>query len=73
MDDSTLKRKSVAIGCRRIEGRHTHQNIAAVIDVIHKEFEIDPDKIIASVTDSASNMVKMFEKYGINEDELDGK
>lgn len=73
MDETTLERKSMALGCRRIEGRHTHQNIARVVDDIHRQWNIEAEKVIASVTDSASNMVKMFEKYGITEDEMDGK
>ena len=71
IEPETLDRKSAALACERIRGRHTYDVIAAKISQIHGEFQIQ-GKVSATVTDNGSNFVKAFKEYGGNEmDETD--
>lgn len=63
IDEKTLDRKSRA--CRRFESPHTADRIASLLFSIYGEFGI-ADKIIATVTDNASNFVKAFKDFGIS-------
>lgn len=60
-----MDRKSCAIACRRFEGDHTYDRVAKMIIDIHSSFEVN-DKVVATVTDNASNFAKAFREFGIN-------
>lgn len=67
-----MKRKSVAIACKRFEGPHTSERIATLLDEIHQNFELNPEKLTSTVTDNASNFAKAFKVYGIDADQNEG-
>ncbi|CAI5682826.1 unnamed protein product [Oreochromis niloticus] len=68
IESDTLDRKSAALACERIRGRHTYDVIAAKISQVHAEFQIQ-GKVSATVTDNGSNFVKAFNEYGDSETE----
>lgn len=72
IEPETLDRKSAALACERIRGRHTYDVIAAKVSQIHAEFQIQ-GKVSATVTDNGSNFVKAFNEYGgcEKDDEMD--
>lgn len=63
IEESTYKRFSYAIACRRIKGTHNYLNIAKCISVIIKQYSLDVTKISHTVTDNATNFGKAFRMY----------
>lgn len=61
--DDSLKRRKVAIACRRFKGRHTYDKIASELEDIFSEYGMTYEKIVACVTDNGSNFVKAFQEY----------
>lgn len=57
--DSTLQRNKAALACKRIRGRHTYDVIGAEIEEIHSLYGLH-GKVVATVTDNASNFAKAF-------------
>ena len=64
--DENLKRKSYAIACRPLEGRHDYQNISNAISNVHNEFNLTAPKLMATLTDNARNFVKAFKIFVLN-------
>ena len=62
LDKTNLSRKSAALACRRMEGRHTYDVIAKELVKIIQDFKIQK-KASNAVTDSGSNFVKSFRVY----------
>jgi hypothetical protein len=62
IDESSLKRVSAAVACRRLKGSHTYDVLAAVLEKIHSEFGIQ-DKTTKTTTDNGSNFCKAFDMY----------
>lgn len=60
-----MERRSGTLGCVRFTGCHTFDKIAEKLDDIRRQFSICDRKIVATVTDNASNFVKAFKEYGI--------
>jgi hypothetical protein len=60
--DDALQRKSACLTLRRMNGSHTFDAIAAVLDKIHAEFDIRR-KIICTTTDNGSNFIKAFSVF----------
>lgn len=56
---NTLERKSNALACRRIYGRHTYDKLADIIESVLNEFKIT-SKVSHIITDNASNFAKAF-------------
>ena len=52
----------MTLAVRRLESSHTGRYIRDVIDHVLTEWDIEPSKIIASLTDNGSNMVAAFRK-----------
>lgn len=57
--NSTLQRNKAAVACKRIRGRHTYDVIGAEIEEIHSSYGLH-GKVVATVTDNASNFIKAF-------------
>ncbi|XP_030757697.1 uncharacterized protein LOC115883472 isoform X2 [Sitophilus oryzae] len=64
--DQDLSRQSVALACRRFEGTHSFDKIGELLDEIHRGYNLDNTKILATVTDNGSNFVKCFKEFGIH-------
>ncbi|ROL50607.1 hypothetical protein DPX16_23877 [Anabarilius grahami] len=57
--NSTLQRNKAALACKRIRGRHTYDVIRVEIEEIHSSYGLH-GKVVATVTDNASNFAKAF-------------
>ncbi|XP_046604998.1 uncharacterized protein LOC124297738 [Neodiprion virginianus] len=66
IDQGNLQRKSAAIACRRFSGTHSYDRIAALLTEIHSTFKLNPEKVVAVVTDNGSNFIKAFRVFGVN-------
>lgn len=62
VDSSTLQRKSAALSCCRIYGRHTYDLIASTLESVHIKYKID-QKVCSTTTDNGSNFVKAFSMF----------
>uniref|UniRef100_A0A1A8L117 HAT C-terminal dimerisation domain-containing protein n=2 Tax=Nothobranchius pienaari TaxID=704102 RepID=A0A1A8L117_9TELE len=60
--NSTLQRNKAALACKRIKGSHTFDVIGAEIEEIHSTYGLH-GKVVATVTDNASNFAKAFRVY----------
>lgn len=69
--DDELNRHSRAIACRRFKGQHTFNKIAEVLEHVHLCFDLDPYKVVSTVTDNGSNFVKAFKEYGVKFEDAD--
>ena len=63
--DNELNRKSFTFSCRLFEGSHTFDRIGAILQEEHVKFGLFVPKLVATVTDNASNFKKAFKEYGI--------
>lgn len=64
--DNYFKRRSAALACRRFKGANAFKCIKDLLLEIYSDFDIDPTKIVCSVTDNGSNFVKAFKIFGVN-------
>uniref|UniRef100_A0A671QI13 HAT C-terminal dimerisation domain-containing protein n=1 Tax=Sinocyclocheilus anshuiensis TaxID=1608454 RepID=A0A671QI13_9TELE len=67
MDRNTLKGNKAALACKRLRGRHTFDVIAAELEQIHSSYGL-LNEVVATVTDNASNFIKAFKTYQIQEE-----
>lgn len=65
IDNTSLERRSTALACRRFRGTHSFDKIAQLLHEIHLEFGLDSKKIVATISDNASNFVKAFRLFGV--------
>lgn len=59
---STLQRNKAALACKRMRGRHTFDAIASELEQLHSSYGV-LNKVVATVTDNASNFIKAFKTY----------
>lgn len=59
INNTTLKRESAALACRRLKGKHTYDVLAEAINSVFTEYHIQ-NKICCVTTDSGSNFIKTF-------------
>uniref|UniRef100_A0A3P9KHU5 HAT C-terminal dimerisation domain-containing protein n=1 Tax=Oryzias latipes TaxID=8090 RepID=A0A3P9KHU5_ORYLA len=71
-NQDTLERHKAALACKRVRGRHTFDVIAAELEQIHSSFSL-LNKLVATVTDNASNFVKAFKTFPPPESDEDEK
>lgn len=64
IESDTFERKNAAIACRRFKGSHTYDKVAEMIADIHADHDLKLSKIVKTVTDNGSNMVKAFDVFG---------
>lgn len=69
LDPNTLCRKSSSLSCNRFRSPHTNDRIAEQLHDINSKYEIVP-KIVATVTDNASNFAKAFKVFGITSNSI---
>ena len=62
ISSTTLERHKAAIACKRIRGRHTFDLIGSEIEHVHSTYGL-VGKVVATVTDNASNFAKAFRVY----------
>lgn len=62
----TLNHHKAALACKRLRGRHTFDVIAAELEQIHSSYGL-LNKVVATVTDNASNFIKAFKTYQAGE------
>lgn len=62
IDKATLERNKAALACKRVRGRHTFDVIAAELESIHASYGV-LNRVVATVTDNASNFVKAFKTF----------
>jgi len=67
IEEDTLERRSAALACARIKGRHTFDVLAAKMTEIHAEYKLQ-HKVRATITDNGSNFVKAFREFQTPED-----
>ena len=60
--DSELNRKSAAIACARLKGRHTHDVLARSLDSVLKDYSIQ-NKVSGAITDGGANFIKAFSVF----------
>jgi len=60
------ERESVVLACRPFPSPHTCDHVGELLDEIHSEFGLSNEKIVATVTDNGSNVVKAYEEFGIS-------
>lgn len=69
--EDNFERKSAALACTRIYGRHNCEMVIAKIQEIHSSYNIE-SKIRATVTDNGSSFVKAFKEF-LPEDEREAE
>lgn len=71
VDPNTLERKSFALSCAEFESPHNNERIAEHLQLIHSQYGLMREKIVATVTDNASNFVKALREFGDGSNEFD--
>jgi hypothetical protein len=77
--DGDFNRYLRLLACEPFDNPHTGDRIAEVLDSVHMEFGLTTRKLVETTTDSASNNLAAFKKFGIknmplpleNDEELD--
>ncbi len=64
-----MSRNSVSLSCQRFVGSHTYDAVAKKIFYVHKGYDLDVNKITATITDNASNIGNAFKEYVSNASE----
>ncbi|XP_051510176.1 uncharacterized protein LOC127415457 [Myxocyprinus asiaticus] len=65
--ENSLERRSAALACTRIQGRHTCETVIAKIQEIHAFYNIE-SKVRATVTDNESHFVKASKDFSSEDD-----
>lgn len=60
-----FERKSAALACKRLFGKHTADRIYDTIRDINSDFGLSATNIVMTVTDNGSNFVKTFKDHGV--------
>lgn len=63
IDAGTLKRQKAATACKRFRGQLTHDANATELEDTFSLYGLTNNKMTACVTDSGSNLVKLFKKH----------
>ena len=61
-----MTRKSAVLACKRILGRHTHDNLAKHLEEILVSYGLSDKVGGGCVTDNAANFVACFEAFGVS-------
>lgn len=60
-----FERKSVALACKRLFGKHSAELIFSTINDLNTDFGINASNLVMAVTDNGSNFVKAFKDHGL--------
>jgi len=60
INENIYDRSSYVLGCRRIKGSHTYDNITEIINEITQTYKINNSKISQTIIDNISNFGKAF-------------
>lgn len=71
--DKNMERRSELLAVRHFPNPHTGERIAEVISAVHEEFNLNESKIVSTVTDNGSNIVKAFKDFGVRVIDDDGE
>lgn len=71
IDAVIIQRKSAALTCLRVTGRHTYDIIAASVESIHNKYSISA-KVTMTITDNGSNFVKAFNMFAEDQQQDSG-
>ncbi|VVC29757.1 Ribonuclease H-like domain [Cinara cedri] len=66
IDEDSLERKTASLACRRFRGALSQDKFANILHGVYYKYNLNAAKIIATVIDSNSNMVKAFKVFGGN-------
>ena len=66
--NSDHHRRATTLAVRRLFTSHTAANIRSAVDEILEEWDIEPSKVSAVITDNGSNMIAAF-KANLSKDE----
>lgn len=69
LDPTSRKREHAVLACRRLQGHHTFDILAAAMADIHFRFNIQ-DKVTRTTTDNAANFKKAFVQFSSESDVL---
>ena len=64
--DENNERQSMVLACKRIIGRHTHDNLAKHLEEVIEFYGLFDKVGGGCVTDSAANFVKCFKVFGLD-------
>lgn len=68
--NENLERKKLGLGCKRLTGSHTFDNIGKEIQNVIKEFGIER-KLVGSTSDQGSNILKSFKEWYWQDDSVE--
>lgn len=63
--DDQLRRRGRVLSCKNFKNPHTAERIAEELSSIHESYGLAVQKIVSTITDNASNMVKAFKEFGV--------
>lgn len=70
IDEVSLERRSAALGCTRIQGKHTYDSVAAKIHETHVAYNIE-SKVQTTLTDNGSCLARVFKEFSIEDHQED--
>lgn len=65
--DSDFNRYLRLLACEPFANPHSGERIAAVLNSVHTQFGLTSRKLVGTTTDSASNNLAAFEKFGLDD------
>lgn len=63
--EDDLSRASMALACQRFKKTHSYDRLSEIIQEINADYNLNSNKIVASVTNNGSNFVKAFQTFDV--------
>ncbi|XP_022182623.1 uncharacterized protein LOC111042352 [Myzus persicae] len=61
---NTLERGNCVLSCKRMNGKHSYDRIAELLQDTFNEYSLLREQIVSTVTDNGSNFIKAFKEFG---------